>query len=135
MSTTCMIVASMMENVIMPRCGTVGVLIVGFVPMAREQRRGNASAVARVRSVDRIGYRFVAEAQETRQRALVTGIDLDDRAHAAAERRPVLGVIDGNPNGDTLDHLDPVAGCVLRRNHRELGACGLADAFDAAVPQ
>src|SRR5690606_36925607 len=94
MSTTCMIVASMIENVIMPRCGTAGVELIEdlrqrFVePALRRVRAESAaahaetSAVARVRCVERIGDRFIAEANETRQLALVARVDLDGRAHA-----------------------------------------------------
>src|SRR5690606_2236243 len=139
MSTTCMIVASMIENVIMPRCGTAGAGLICIEELCREFveeasgraharfRCARASAVARLRRVERIRDGFVAEANHTRQMALVAGVDLDGRAHPGAQRRPRPRVLDGDSHRDALDHLDPVARRVLRRDHGELGPGRLAD--------
>src|SRR5690606_28844659 len=141
-----MIVASMIENVIIPRCGTGGVELTDVdrcarpaelhIALARDTRHGAASAsvVARCRCVERVGDGFVAEANEARETALPARVDLDRRAHSRAQRRTRVGAVDGDAHGDALNHLDPVARGILRGNHGELGTGGLAYAVDTALP-
>jgi hypothetical protein len=66
--------------------------------------------------------------------AAMAGVDLDGGAHAGAQRRRVGRHLHGEPDRHALHHLHPVAGGVLRRQHRELGAgCG-REAGDSRLP-
>src|SRR5882757_2330895 len=73
-------------------------------------------------------------ADHGRQAAGMTGIDVDDDAHADPELRLPREIGEVHDHRDALHDLDPVAGRVLRREHREAGARSRADAADHAFP-
>src|SRR5579871_2001529 len=52
------------------------------------------------------------------QRA-VMGVDVHLGAHAGTQVRSAVDVVEGDTQRDALHHFDPVAGCVLRGQHRE----------------
>ena len=81
----------------------------------------------------RAGHDFLSEhgfeevGDEVRQAARMAGVDVDHDAHAAAQRRLALGIVDRHAHRDALHDLDPVAGGVLRRQQREARRRGGAD--------
>src|SRR5262245_28195052 len=108
-STTCMTVASMTATVIMPRFSGAAALAVTLV------------AVALMEALAVLGKSRVVRQQRAhplRRGLLVARVDVDDRAHAGAQRRIVAARFDGDTHGNALRDLDPVAGRVLRRDHR-----------------
>src|SRR5690348_1766677 len=61
-------------------------------------------------------------------------VDAGGHRHADAQGAPgELGGVEGDAHRDALDHLDPVVGGVLRRDHREGRAGPAAQAGDPAV--
>ncbi len=62
------------------------------------------------------------------------GVDFDHRAHAGAQGGTALGVGEDEAERQALDHLDPVAGRVLRRQDGEFGARGGADRLHRGLP-
>src|SRR4051812_31796979 len=110
-----MIVASMTQTVSTPRCGTSSAELAAMAAISQHGEPRDA--------VDKIA-----------ERTLMAGVDLDADAHSGAQERRVLGNIDPQAHGHTLDDLHPVARGVLRRQHRELGARGGGGAGPPRVP-
>ena len=50
------------------------------------------------------------------------GVDIGNHTHTRAQRRVAVVTLDPDADRYSLHHLDPVAGCVLRRQHRKLRA-------------
>ena len=127
-SSTCMIVASMIETVISPLFATAGAAPAAVVALiARVSYSVAATAVPPRPTADS------AAVSEVRQAADVAGVDLDRGAHAGAQRRHVLAGIELDADRHALHDLDPVAGGVLRRQQRELRAGAGADRGDGAL--
>src|SRR5512139_538029 len=106
MSSACMIVASMTDTVTKPRCVLAGLAAV---------------------------MGCVSE-RETQQSAAMAGVDFHPGTEACTQLRHSRLGIELDSQRDPLGDLDPVAGGVLRRDDRELGAGGRAQAFDHALP-
>src|SRR5579871_3836762 len=70
--------------------------------------------------------------EQTHGPAPVLGVDVDEGAHAGAQRRIVGLALEPDLHGDALHDLHPVAARILRGQQRELGAARGADAFDRA---
>src|SRR5260370_4975214 len=95
-SSACMIVAIMTTTV------------------SQRRRRSASASIVRPSQPDHL--------QQIAERAPVAGVDLDGRAHAHAKRRIAFLADDRGADGNPLYDLDPVARCVLRRQHGELRA-------------
>src|SRR5436190_17572479 len=73
-------------------------------------------------------------ADERAKAAPVPGVDLDSHAHAGSQARSVARLFDRELHRHALDNLDPVARCVLRRQHRKFSAGRRTDAGDRGLP-
>src|SRR3954454_17548969 len=127
-SSTCMMVASMIDTVIMPACFTVLAGDAGPVAMTDSLLVLNVAGGGGVDT--RPGE---CRADRGGQAARVTGIDFDIGAEARAERHVGRGLLDRQTDGHALDHLDPVAGSVLGGEQREFRAGAGADGLDRGV--
>src|SRR5947207_1819072 len=113
LSSTCISVAIIAQTVMMPRCETSDAAADG----------AGGGPVAALMGSEEVG-----------ERAPMLGVDVDDDAHAGAQRRIVGLAVDPHLHGNALHDLHPVAARILRRQQREFGAAGGADAFDRPRP-
>src|SRR5436305_1636887 len=116
-SSACMMTARMTQAVIAPRLATRGV-----APAAC-----TADSATALSTIQEAG-------DEVGKAAGVAGVDLDDGAHAHAQRGFARGVVDAHPHRDALHDLDPVAAGVLGGKQREARSRRRADALDGAGP-
>src|SRR5262245_26081741 len=116
-SSTCITVASMMAMVISPRCGTSEVCAARSISIA-------CGSLRRARRTEHM--------LEVGQAAADAGIDRNVGAHAGAQGERLVAAfdLDLQPHRDALGDLDPVAGGILRREQRKLGAGTRADRVD-----
>src|SRR5690242_11459609 len=101
-----MIVANMMETVTSARLGALAPL-----SMAISEERGEG----------------------VRERRSIARVDIDIGAHPRPQRIVLRRALDLEPNRQTLHHLHPIAGRVLRRQHGELLTRARAEAEDARL--
>ena len=114
-----MIVASMIEMVISPRCGTSLKGAFWLMAVSFSERRAAESL-----------FRGGRRAEQAGKAPGGAGVDRNGRAHAGAQRHALAFRVELQPHRDALRHLHPVAGGVLRRQQRELRAGSGADALD-----
>src|SRR5471030_418091 len=115
-SSACMITARITQAVMAPRLATLG---------------GRAGATGLAMRLPVAAEPLVDEIRET---ASMTGVDIDGDAHADAQRRFAVHVLDAHAHRDALNDLHPIAGGVLRRQQREARSRSGADAVDDALP-
>ena len=72
--------------------------------------------------------------RETQQLPALPGVDLNPRRQPGPQLWRIGGGFDPDAHRDALGDLDPVAGGILRGDHRELGPSGRAQAVDHALP-
>src|SRR6188508_804068 len=121
-SITCISVASMIDTTSSVRRAGSGVVFCSSIEGLLLAGASSACSVAR-------GDRGVTRArapQASEHRVLGAGVDAHLCAHAGAQGRTLARVLEREPHRDALHDLHPVAGGILRRQQRELGARGRA---------